>query len=29
VKAITLDGQPVDGTIIPYSAGKHIVEVTM
>ena len=29
VKSITLDGQPVEGTIIPYSTGKHIVEVTM
>ena len=23
------DGQKVDGTVIPYSAGKHTVEVTM
>ena len=29
VKSITLDGKPVDGTVIPYSAGKHTVEVTM
>ena len=29
VKQITLDGQPIQGTVIPYSAGKHIVEVTM
>ena len=29
VKQITLDGQKVDGTVIPYSAGKHVVEVTM
>ncbi|MBR5325815.1 MAG: glycosyl transferase [Prevotella sp.] len=29
VKQITLDGQPVNGTVIPYSAGKHVVEVTM
>ena len=24
-----VDGQPVAGTVIPYSAGKHVVEVTM
>ena len=29
VKAITLDGKPVEGTVIPYSSGKHTVEVTM
>ena len=29
VKSITLDGKPVEGTVIPYSAGKHVVEVTM
>ena len=29
VKSITLDGQPVTGTVIPYSVGKHTVEVTM
>ena len=29
VKTITLDGQPVSGTVIPYAAGKHTVEVTM
>ena len=29
VKAITLDGQPIDGTVIPYSPGKHVVEATM
>ena len=29
VKSITLDGQPIEGTVIPYSAGKHVVEVTM
>ena len=29
VKAITLDGSKVDGTVIPYSKGKHTVEVTM
>ena len=29
VKSITLDGKPVDGTVIPYAAGKHTVEVTM
>jgi cellobiose phosphorylase len=29
VKSIVLDGSPVEGTHIPYSAGKHTVEVTM
>ena len=29
VKSVTLDGQKIDGTVIPYSAGKHTVEVTM
>ena len=29
VKTITLDGQPVTGTVIPYSPGTHTVEVTM
>ena len=29
VKQITLDGQKVDGTVIPYAPGKHTVEVTM
>jgi cellobiose phosphorylase len=29
VKTIILDGQKVDGTVIPYSPGKHTVEVTM
>jgi len=29
VKSITLDGQPVNGTVIPYSPGKHVVEVVM
>jgi cellobiose phosphorylase len=29
VKQIVLDGKPIEGTIIPYSAGKHTVEVTM
>ena len=29
VKSVTLDGQKIDGTVIPYSAGKHTVEVVM
>ena len=29
IKEITLDGKPIQGTIVPYSAGKHTVEVTM
>jgi len=29
VKQIMLDGSPVEGTVIPYTAGKHTVEVTM
>ncbi len=29
VKQVILDGQPIEGNTIPYSAGKHIVEVTM
>ena len=29
VKSITLDGQPVTGTVIPYTPGHHTVEVTM
>ena len=29
VKSITLDGQPITGTVIPYSIGHHTVEVTM
>lgn len=29
VKSITLDGQPIEGTVIPYSTGKHVVEVVM
>ena len=29
VKSVTLDGQPVDGNVIPYSPGKHTVEVAM
>ena len=29
VKSITLDGKPIEGTVIPYSTGKHSVEVTM
>ena len=29
VKSIVLDGKPVDGTVIPYAPGKHVVEVTM
>jgi len=29
VKSIILDGQPIEGNVIPYSAGRHTVEVTM
>ena len=29
VKSIVLDGTKIDGTVIPYSKGKHVVEVTM
>ena len=29
VKQMIVDGKPIDGNIIPYSAGKHAVEVTM
>jgi len=29
VKQVILDGQPIEGNTIPYSAGKHTVEVTM
>ena len=29
VKEITLDGRPVQGTVIPYAPGKHQVEVNM
>ena len=29
VKKVVLDGSPIEGTVIPYSAGKHVVEVTM
>ena len=29
VKQVILDGSPVEGNIIPYSPGKHTVEVTM
>jgi cellobiose phosphorylase len=29
VKAITLDGKPVAGNVVPYAPGKHVVEVTM
>ena len=29
VSRIVLDGQPLSGQVIPYSAGKHVVEVEM
>ena len=29
VKQIVLDGKPIEGTVIPYSKGRHTVEVTM
>ena len=29
VKQVILDGQPIEGNTIPYTAGKHTVEVTM
>ena len=29
VKQIVLDGQPIEGTVIPYTKGEHQVEVTM
>ncbi len=29
VKAIVLDGSPVEGTLIPYTPGRHLVEVEM
>ena len=29
VKAITLDGQPVEGCVVPFSEGSHQVEVVM
>ena len=29
VKTVTLDGKPVQGNIVPYSPGKHVVEVTL
>ena len=28
-KSITPDGQPIEGTVIPYSTGRHVVEVVM
>ena len=29
VKAVTLDGEPLQGALVPYSPGNHRVEVTM
>lgn len=29
VKQITVDGVAIDGNVVPYSAGKHVVEVVM
>ncbi len=29
VKKVTLDGQPLDSNLVPYSPGRHTVEVTM
>ena len=29
VKTITCDGQAIDGCVIPFVPGKHVVEVTM
>jgi cellobiose phosphorylase len=29
VKQVVVDGKSIEGNIIPYSAGKHTVEVTM
>ena len=29
VKTLTLDGKPVQGNIVPYAPGKHVVEVTL
>jgi cellobiose phosphorylase len=29
VSRIVLDGHPLSGQVIPYSAGKHVVEVEM
>ena len=29
VKAVMLDGSPVEGTLVPYAPGKHTVDVTM
>ncbi len=29
VKSVVLDGSPIEGNIIPYTPGKHTVEVTM
>ena len=29
VKTITLDGSPVNGNTVPYSPGRHTVEVTL
>ena len=29
VKQITIDGQKIDGQVVPYAAGKHTVEVVM
>ena len=29
VKAITLDGKPLNGTVVPFSPGTHTVEVTL
>ena len=29
VRRIVVDGTPVDGNVVPYSPGRHVVEVTM
>ncbi|MBR5654523.1 MAG: glycosyl transferase [Prevotella sp.] len=29
VKSITLDGKPIDGTVVPFTPGTHTVEVTL
>jgi cellobiose phosphorylase len=29
VKQVVVDGHPIDGNVIPYAPGKHMVEVTM
>lgn len=29
VKQIVVDGNPIEGTVIPYSTGHHHIEVTM